>query len=83
MAREAGCKQELERWPEFRKLYLRTFQRILDVRRQIGMTVLDSGETAVVMLCKHRYKLLPKPWVNKPNPNCNAFGIGQNKIFIN
>jgi len=46
MAREAGRKQELERWPGFRKLYLRTFQRILDVRRQTGMTVLDSGETA-------------------------------------
>ena len=43
MAREAGRRRELERWPGFRKLYLRTFQRILDIRKQFGMTVLDLG----------------------------------------
>lgn len=46
MAGEAGRRQELERWPGFRKLYLHSFQRILDIRRQLGMTVLNSGETA-------------------------------------
>jgi len=46
MAREAGRRQELERWPGFKKLYLRTFQKMLDIRTQLGMTVLNLGETA-------------------------------------
>jgi len=46
MARETGRRQELARWPGFRKLYLRTFQRILDIRKQSGMTLLNFGKTA-------------------------------------
>ena len=46
MAREAGRRRELKRWPGFKKLYLRTFQKILDIRIQLGMTVPDHGGSA-------------------------------------
>ena len=46
MAREAGRRQELERWPGFRKLYLRTFEKMVETRRRQNMTVMNNGETA-------------------------------------
>jgi phosphoadenosine phosphosulfate reductase len=46
MAGEAGRRRELERWPGFRRLYLRTFQRIWDIRVQLGMTMFDHSSTA-------------------------------------
>ncbi len=46
MAREAGRRQELERWPGFRKLYLRTFRKMVETRRRQSMVIMDNGETA-------------------------------------
>jgi phosphoadenosine phosphosulfate reductase len=46
MAGEAGRRRELDRWPGFRRIYLRTFQRILEIRRQQKLSTLDYGITA-------------------------------------
>jgi phosphoadenosine phosphosulfate reductase len=46
MAGEAGRRRELDRWPGFRKLYLRTFRRMVETRKQRNMKIMDNGETA-------------------------------------
>jgi phosphoadenosine phosphosulfate reductase len=46
MAREAGRRQELDRWPGFRKLYLRTFRRMAETRRKQNMRIMENGESA-------------------------------------
>lgn len=46
MAGEAGRRREFERWPEFRKLYIRAFENMLEARRERGLPILHQGKHA-------------------------------------
>ena len=46
MAGETGRRREIERWPGFRRLWLRAFRSCIDGRREAGLPILDNGKTA-------------------------------------
>ena len=45
MARETGRKMEFARWPKFEALYLRAFEKMLEIRKAQNMTILDHAAT--------------------------------------
>lgn len=45
MARKAGREQEFERWPSFKRQYLRTFDKMIKLRKAEGRTIYDYAST--------------------------------------
>ena len=45
-ARKEGREKEFNRWPAFKKLYLRAFEKMIEARKSKGMTIFDYAKTA-------------------------------------
>ena len=50
LAREQNRRREFSRWPKFYEQYLRTFDRMLERRRQCGDAILDYASTAEIWM---------------------------------